>query len=65
MVLDAAYNLNSCLACVKTKIEDYHEDPIRLLGKYTLRAEQDPFFNREMLTALKQYIKEHNIAWND
>ncbi len=34
------YSLNSCLWDVKNSVEKLGEDPIRLLGKYTLRAMQ-------------------------
>ena len=64
MAVDEIYNLNSCLEQVRYEIEELHEDPIRLLGKYTLRAEQDPLFNNLMLTAIKQYIKDNSITWN-
>ena len=65
MALDAVYNLNSCLWQVKHEIEELGQDPIRLLGKYTLRAEQDPLFNKTIVTAIKQYIQENEISWND
>ena len=64
-MLDERYNLTACLDAVKHHVEILKEDPIRLFGKYTLRAEQDPLFNATMVTALKQYIKEQNIQWND
>jgi len=63
-MIDENYNLISCLACVKSEIENYHKDPIKLLGEYTLRSEQDPLFNTTMVTAIKQYIKDNNIQWN-
>ncbi len=63
-MIDERYNLTSCLYSVKQQIENFGEDPIRLLGKYILRAEQDPLFNTTMVTAIKQYIKDNNIEWD-
>lgn len=64
-MLDERYNLTACLDAVKHHIEINKEDPIRLLGKFTLRAKQDPLFNKTMVEALEQYIQENNIQWND
>lgn len=64
-MLDERYNLIACREAVKLHIEVRKEDPIRLLGKFTLRAEQDPLFNTTMLEALKEYIEVHNIQWNN
>ena len=62
-MIDEQYNLNSCLWAVKQEVEKRGEDPIRLLGKYTLRNEQDPLFNSTMVEAIKKYIKDNNIKW--
>ena len=59
------YGLNACMESVVFNVEFLHKDPIRLLGEYCLRAEQDMFFNKTMITALKQYIAEKGIKWND
>lgn len=64
MALNEVYNLNSCLWNVKQEIEEFGQDPIRLLGKYTLRAAQDPLFNTTMLEAIKKYIADNDISWN-
>lgn len=58
------YNLNSCLWDVKNSVEKFGKDPIRLLGKYTLRAMQDPLFNKTMVEAIKQYIADNQISWD-
>lgn len=63
--MDADFSLKACKESVEFDIEFLHSDPIRLLGEYTLRAEQDPFFNTNMITAIKEYIAEHGIRWND
>lgn len=62
--MDADFSLSACMRSVKFSIEFLHEDPIRLLGEYTLRATQDPFFNKTMIIALNEYIAEHGIKWN-
>lgn len=63
--MNADFSLKACKESVEFSVEFLHEDPIRLLGEYTLRAAQDPFFNRTMITALNEYIAEHGIKWND
>lgn len=64
-MLDERYNMIACKDAVRMHIETLKEDPIRLLGKFTLRAIQDPLFNTTMLEALKEYIEVHNIQWNN
>ena len=64
-MIDERYNLTACKYAVKQQIEDMKEDPIRLLGKYVLREIQDPLFNPTMVTAIKEYIAEHSIEWNN
>lgn len=61
----ADYSLKACRESVEFDINFLHEDPIRLLGEFTLRATQDIFFNKTMITALMQYIEENNIKWDD
>ena len=46
-------------------IETLKENPIEMLGEYTLRARQDRFFNGIMLKALNAYIDEKGIRWDD
>ena len=60
----ADYSINACRESVQMWVEVFHKDPIRLLGEYTLRAKQDVLFNKTMITALEEYIDEHNIRWN-
>lgn len=59
------FSLEACKRDIEFSIERLHYDPIRLLGEYTLRAAQDSFFNKTMITALNEYIAEHGIKWND
>ena len=61
---DATYGLNACYDSIKSSVEKFGEDPIRLLGEYVLRAEQDVFFNKKMITAMMEYLKDNNIEWN-
>ena len=60
---DSTYGLNACYQAVKSDVAFLGQNPIYLLGKYTLRAAQDPLFNRDMITALMEYIKDNNIEW--
>lgn len=62
---DETYGLNACYQHIKWQVEKLHENPIYLLGQYILRDEQDPLFNSTMVTAMKQYIKDNSIQWND
>lgn len=62
-MINKQYDLNSCLEHIKYQVEKLGEDPIRLLGKYILRNEQDPLFNPIMVEAIKKYIKDNNIQW--
>ena len=58
------YGFKACYDTVVIEIERYKQDPLKLLGKYILRADQDTWFNKTMIDALKQYIKDKNIKWN-
>lgn len=59
------FGLEACMESVKFDIEFLHKNPFELLGRWMVRAEQDIFFNKNMITALKQYIAEHNLEWDD
>ena len=50
---------------VEFDVEFLHKDPFEELGRAIARAEQDIFFNKTMIEAWKQYIREHNLNWND
>lgn len=50
---------------VEFDVEFLHKDPFEELGRAIVRAEQDIFFNKTMIEAWKQYIREHNLNWND
>ena len=60
-----AFGLEACMNSVKFDIDFLHENPFELLGRWIVRSEQDVFFNKTMITALKQYIADHDLKWND
>ena len=59
------FGLKACYESVVFDIETLKRNPIELLGEFVLRAEQDVFFNKRMIDALKQYIADKNIKWNN
>ncbi len=59
------FGFEACMESVKFDIEFLHHDPFEMLGRWTIRAKQDAFFNKTMITALEQYIESHNMKWND
>lgn len=59
------YSLHACIDTIEFCVESLHENPFELLGKYIVRAEQDAFFNRTMIDAMKEYINRKGIHWND
>lgn len=60
----ADFSLNACLESVTFDVEELHENPFEMLGRYIIRAEQDVFFNDIMIEAVKKYIKDHKLNWN-
>lgn len=63
--MKADFGIKACKESVVFLVERLEENPILLLGEFTLRAKQDPFFNKKMIDALMEYIEEHKIRWND
>ena len=61
----ADFSLKACLESVEFSVEFLHENPFEMLGRYMIRAEQDIFFNKTMIEAVKVYIKEHNLKWDE
>lgn len=59
------FSLTACLESVEFSVEILHENPFEQLGRAIIRADQDMFFNKTMIEAWKQYIKDHNLKWND
>ena len=60
----ADFSLAACLESVKFSVEFLHENPFEELGRSIIRAEVDPFFNKTMIEAWKQYIRENGLNWN-
>ena len=61
----ADFSLRACLESVEFEVEFLHRDPFEELGRAIIRAEQDVFFNKTMIEAYKEYIRSHNLKWND
>ena len=61
----ADFSLNACMESVIFDVEFLHQNPFEELGRAIVRAEQDPFFNKTMIDAWKQYIKENGLKWNN
>lgn len=57
------FGIETCYESVKFDVEKLNRNVFELLGKYTVRAEQDNFFNKIMIDAVKLYIKRNNISW--
>ncbi len=60
----ADFSLRACLESVEFEVECLHGNPFEMLGRYMIRAEQDVFFNKTMIEAVKVYIKENNLRWD-
>lgn len=59
------FGMAACMESVEFDIEVLHENPFELLGRWMVRAEQDVFFNKTMITALKRYIADRDLKWNE
>lgn len=59
----ADFSFKACYNSVVFEVEKLHGNPFTMLGEYIVRAEQDKFFNKTMIEAVKQYIKDNNISW--
>lgn len=59
------FGMKACYESVVFDVEKLGENPFEMLGRYIVRAEQDVFFNKRMIDAVKKYIKDNNIQWND
>ena len=63
--MDYDFSLNACIESVTFEIETLKANVFEELGKAIIRAEQDPFFNKTMIEAYKEYIRHHNLKWNN
>ena len=59
------FGMEACMESVKSSVELLGKDPFTELGRAIIRAEQDIFFNKTMIDAWKQYIRDNNIKWDD
>lgn len=53
--------MKDCLVDVMFSVEVLGDNPFELLGRFVIRADLDPGFNRAMIDACKQYIIINNI----
>ena len=58
------FSLKACLESVTFEIEFLKANPFEELGRAIIRSEQDPCFNKTMIEAYIQYIKDHDLKWN-
>ena len=56
--------LEECMESVRFSAEFLHQNPFDELGRAIIRAEQDVCYNKTMIEAWKQYIKEKGLKWN-
>lgn len=63
--MNADFSLKACMESVKFYVETLHCDPFAELGRSIIREEQDPFFNKTMIAAWKQWIREHDLKWDE
>lgn len=59
------FGIEACMESVKFSVEFLHQNPFEELGRAIIRAEQDVFFNKTMIEAWKQYIKENELKWDE
>ena len=58
------FSLEACMDSVKFAVEELHQNIFEEYGRALIRAQQDPFFNKTMIKAYEQYIKENDLKWN-
>ena len=58
------YGLEACLEQIEWEVRVLQKDPKAMLGEYIIRAEQDAWFNKKMIEAMKVFIRERDIRWN-
>ena len=61
----ADFSFDACYEEVVYEVEKLHWNPFEELGRSIIRAEQDVFFNKKMIDAYKEYIKNKGLKWND
>lgn len=63
MKMKSEFGMEACMESVKMSVELLGDDPFTELGRAIIRAEQDICFNKTMIDAWKQYIRDNNITW--
>lgn len=58
------FGMNACYDAVVSDVEKFNKNVFEMLGRYIIRAEQDVFFNKTMIDAVKKYINDNNIKWD-
>lgn len=61
-ITKADFSLNACIKEVKYLVEKRGENPYKLLGEFVVRAETDIFFNKTMVEATKEYIRQERLS---
>lgn len=55
------FGLRACMDSVVSSVEMFGKNPLQMLKEYEQRAQEDVFFNKTMIEAVKQYIEEHEL----
>jgi hypothetical protein len=58
------FSSDACYRSVVFEVERLHVNVFEALGRAYVRASQDKFYNKRMIKAYEQYIKEHDIKWD-
>lgn len=56
------FGMEACMDSVAFHVETLEEDPFDLLADFEQRAEEDVYFNKTMIDAVKQYIEEKGLT---
>lgn len=59
------YCIEACLDEIKYLVECKGYNPFVLMGRFIVRAQQDLFFNKNMILAMHEYFKLREIRWDD
>ena len=51
------FGMAACMRSVKFSVEELGNNPYQLLGEFIMQAEKDVFFNKTMIDAVKEYIR--------
>lgn len=56
------FGLRACMDSVVSSVEMFGKNPLQMLKEYEQRAQEDVFFNKTMIEAVKQYIAENGLT---